>query len=728
MYRNRKAARFSILQLLSMALALVVTVATQAEPLFLPAPSSRSADLMPAQNQVVMQLMKQKTTQSISLIRLNLNAMKRDEVDLSLRADVSTKATKKRIDQRSDTDFTWYGQLSDVPGDAVLVINGDVLEGTIRHGTDLYKVQSVGAGLHSVIQIDQSKFPPDEPPSFKAKELKVNQMDAPAKPAAAGDAASDSSISSEVPVIEVLVAYTGAAETAKGGAASMSAMIQLAIDETNQSYQNSHINARLHLAHVDKVTYSETGKSYDTLVAELSGTSDGFMDGVHALRNTYAADVVVLIVNQSDYCGMADAIRATADTAFATVHYDCATGYYSFGHEIGHLQGARHNTEADSSTTPFTYGHGFHKASDWRTVMAYNCSPSCSRLQYWSSPSVSYGGTAMGTVAGEDNARVLSTTSTAVATFRNPDGTIWRYTGTPCAGNSCPGWQMLDNNPKTAAIAAAGTRLYQLHNNGAIWRYTGTPCTGNSCPGWQKLDNNSKTVSIVAAGTQLYQLHTDGAIWRSTGRPCVGNVCRGWQKLDNNPKAKAIVASGTKLYQLHNDGMIWVYTGTACSGNSCPGWQKLDNNPKAKAIVASGTKLYQLHNDGMIWVYTGTACTGNSCPGWQRLDNNPKTTAIVAGTKLYQLHNDGMIWVYTGTPCTGNSCPGWKRLDNNPKAQAIVAAGSKLYQLHNDGMTWVYTGPVCSGNSCPGWQRLDNNPKTKAIDAAGTALYQLHGN
>ena len=54
------------------------------------------------------------------------------------------------------------------------------------------------------------------------------------------------------------------------------------------------------------------------------------------------------------------------------------------------------------------------------------------------------------------------------------DGKIWRYTGPPCSGNSCPGWQMLDNNPATRAIVTSGGQLYQLHNSGKIWRYTGT--------------------------------------------------------------------------------------------------------------------------------------------------------------------------------------------------------------------------------------------------------------
>ncbi len=32
--------------------------------------------------------------------------------------------------------------------------------------------------------------------------------------------------------------------------------------------------------------------------------------------------------------------------------------------------------------------------------------------------------------------------------------------------------------------------LFQVHIDGSIWRYTGTPCSGNNCPGWQLLDNN----------------------------------------------------------------------------------------------------------------------------------------------------------------------------------------------------------------------------------------------
>jgi hypothetical protein len=188
---------------------------------------------------------------------------------------------------------------------------------------------------------------------------------------------------------------------------------------------------------------------------------------------------------------------------------------------------------------------------------------------------------------------------TTSATFAE-GAPIWRYTGTLCSNVSCPGWQRLDNTPKTVAIVAAGGHheqsLYQLHNDGWIWRFTGTPCSGASCSGWQRLDNNAKTIALAAASNQLYQLHNDGAIWRYTGKPCSGNSCPGWQQLDNNPKTVAIIGGGKQLYQLHKDGMIWRSTGKPCSGTSYPGWERLDNNPSTREIVATESHLYQRHN------------------------------------------------------------------------------------------------------------------------------------
>jgi hypothetical protein len=318
------------------------------------------------------------------------------------------------------------------------------------------------------------------------------------------------------------------------------------------------------------------------------------------------------------------------------------------------------------------------------------------------------------------------------------DGLTWRSTGAACAGESCPGWVKLDNNPRTKfSLAADGDnnrlyqlhapKLYQLHDNGAIWQSTGGACAGESCPHWQRLDNNPRTKAIAASGGRLFQLHQDGKIWRSNGRPCVDDSCPGWELIDNNPRTAKIVSSGGQLYQLHNNGHIWRFTGTACSGTSCPGWVRLDNNAATEDIASGGGQLYQKHRDGRIWRSTGRPCEGDRCPGWVMLDNNPRTRKIVAaGGLLHQLHTDGRIWTHTGVPCSGNSCPGWRLMDNNPRTVDIYAGGRELYQRHSDGKVWESTGQPCSGTSCPGWRMLDNNPRTTALTAAGGLLYQLH--
>ena len=143
-----------------------------------------------------------------------------------------------------------------------------------------------------------------------------------------------------------------------------------------------------------------------------------------------------------------------------------------------------------------------------------------------------------------------------VLTIRDASGQSQRFTqeqidswsglSAPCSGASCPGWQMIDNNPATAAIVA-GTALYQLHNTGRIWKAIGAPCTGASCRGWQLFDNNPASIAIYADGAQFYQLHNSGRVWKSTGSPCSGASCPGWQLFDNNAATGRVAAAGGRL-------------------------------------------------------------------------------------------------------------------------------------------------------------------------------------
>jgi hypothetical protein len=322
-------------------------------------------------------------------------------------------ATGQRVQQRSESDISWAGPLRDGTGWAQLVMMDGGVTGTVTVGYDSYSIEPLGNGLHAVSKIDQSRFPSEHSADVPAGALSINSVALTDKAPLADVTALANT------TINVMVVYTASAASAAGNIASK---IQLAVDETNQSYVNSGINITFNRVYTGQVTYSEANRSFSQHVSSLQGTTDGSMDNVHTLRNTYAADVVVLVVNDTEACGQAAAIKATATSAFAVADQSCITGYYSFGHEIGHLQGARHDRFVDGTLSPYQYGHGFIPSTkNWRTIMAYgnNCA-NCTRIQWWSNPLKTYPATGqvMGTTTYEDNARVLNLTAPTVAAFR----------------------------------------------------------------------------------------------------------------------------------------------------------------------------------------------------------------------------------------------------------------------------------------------------------------------
>ncbi|HEY7766766.1 M12 family metallo-peptidase, partial [Longimicrobium sp.] len=339
-------------------------------------------------------------------------------VRLAVAPGLNVVAVGERVQQRAAEDISWAGPVRGEHGWVQMVFMDGGVAATVTVGRTQYSIESLGNGLHAVSRIDQSGFPSEHTPDNPSGALSSSLDAAISGIREARSSGGDVGIAA-LTQINVLVAYTASAATAAG---TIGSKIQLAVDETNQSYVNSGININMVRVHTVQVTYNESNRSFSQHVSALQGTTDGLMDNVHTLRNTYAADVVALVVNDSEACGQAAAIKATASSAFMAAHYTCITGYYSFGHEIGHLQGARHDRFVDGSTSPYAYGHGFIPASkSWRTVMAYgnNCS-NCTRIQWWSSPLKTYPptGQVMGTAQYEDNARVLNLTAATVAAFR----------------------------------------------------------------------------------------------------------------------------------------------------------------------------------------------------------------------------------------------------------------------------------------------------------------------
>lgn len=360
-------------------------------------------------------------------------------LELNLFNDVSFKAVLKTAKKVSPKGVAYVGKLKGVGLSTVtMVVEDGLMAANVVFPGGAYQVRYAGDGVHVVSEVDQAAYPPEAEPI---------PADLPNDSGA--DEASADVASLRSPQIEVMVVYTDDARAAAGGTAAMNTLINLAITETNTSYSNSGITQRVRLAHAAEVSYDESGFNWNTTLNRLTNTSDGFLDNVHTLRNTYNADEVVLLVADSGSCGQAWLMMSVSNAfktnAFAVVNWDCATGYYSFGHELGHNMGAHHDWYMDDTkNSPYTYNHGYVNPGTttqtrWRTVMAYNneCADrgfSCTRIPYWSNPRKKYGGLKLGVAkntnstctAGSlnhpkcdaDNHLVLNKTAKTVAGFR----------------------------------------------------------------------------------------------------------------------------------------------------------------------------------------------------------------------------------------------------------------------------------------------------------------------
>lgn len=336
------------------------------------------------------------------------------EIGFNLFPTADFTGVVSKVEQDAGTT-TWTGKLKGVPkGYFIMVAVDGAFIAHVASPQGVYEVSNVGGDVYKVVQIDHSKMQ-DDPPG---------EMDTAGE---AGPVLKKNSLGSNADTgatLDVMVMYTTTARTAEGSTAAMKARVALAVAETNQAYANAGVTPRLRLVHTEEITYTESG-NIQTDVNRLTATTDGHMDIVHNLRNIYGADMVSLIVeNGGGYCGIAKAIMATAATAFDVTARSCATGYYSFGHEFGHLQGARHDTYVDPTNTPYAYGHGHtYPPGSWRTVMAYNnaCTAvgkNCTRLQYFSNPTKTYNTKPMGVAGTSENYRVLNNTAYTVANFR----------------------------------------------------------------------------------------------------------------------------------------------------------------------------------------------------------------------------------------------------------------------------------------------------------------------
>ncbi len=402
--------------LLTVALLPALAQAQSPAPLFRVVDAAETARLGVSTQRALAAISARRTTRAVRPIRFeNIEAFRsRTEGTFEI---VSGQQVQLRAVRFAHTagGFFWAGRSTE--GAAVqLSVVGNQVTGTVHTRDRAYTIQPLAGDLYALVELDPSALPADEPAGFEEKRGQGAESNH--ENALAPRFSRQSTNTGGSATIDVMVVYTSAAAQAAQNelASTIGNVVNWSIQSMNNTFYNSGLSVTAQLVHSAQVTYNESGDVY-TDVGRLQGSSDGYMDNVHTLRNTYYADVVVLLTATGNACGVVADIGGGASTAFATSKVDCAYSNYSVAHEIGHLAGARHNN--DSGTNPFAYAHGYENTSaGWRTVMAVLSN--AYRIPYWSDPDQSYYGAPMGTSSFSDNVRMWENAAATVAAFKSP--------------------------------------------------------------------------------------------------------------------------------------------------------------------------------------------------------------------------------------------------------------------------------------------------------------------
>ena len=355
------------------------------------------------------------------------------------------------MDQVTDYGY-WYGENNDDGSTFNYVQDGanNMAGSLVDIENDVVMQFKVENGNQTVIITNSSSFPPEYHHDINKRMLSIasdekqsNEQPSQAKKAPShssnlrgGKRTTRSLYDDNGGNLDIVVVWTKRAECRNAGLdadctltqetqTAMQNLVNLSIEETNTAYELSGVETRLLLAHSYRhPTYDE--KLFG-LYKSLFELGEGRIEGVHESRATYGGDLVAMVLDDTLYCGAAYS-GPTKDTMFSVVAWNCATGYFSFGHEVGHNLGLLHDRgSSNACDDDVNYNYGYRDPdARFRTILAYRCrtnqcdinaaNKKCTRIQRFSNPNIQYNDSPVGS-ATEDNARKLNEVSAEVAAY-----------------------------------------------------------------------------------------------------------------------------------------------------------------------------------------------------------------------------------------------------------------------------------------------------------------------
>ena len=278
---------------------------------------------------------------------------------------------------------------------------------------------------------------------------------------------------------KVLIVYTPAALAFAGSQAGMNNLIAQSITRANNASINSNLGMDFILAHSEAVMYekasvAEGGSSTD--LYRLRNKTDNFMDNVHALRDTYAADFVHLFSFISDTGGLGYILNTKYgqdNLGFALTRVQQLEFTDTFIHELGHNMGASHASGQNTQQGPTQWTNWPENtwSAGWRflgnankyycSLMAYESGTywpdgiGSVRISFFSSPLFTHQDQTIGNQVSADNARSLKAMKQIVSRYR--DENTLQY----CSASG--------SNASTLNLAITNINLNGL-TNPSVWK------------------------------------------------------------------------------------------------------------------------------------------------------------------------------------------------------------------------------------------------------------------
>ena len=308
------------------------------------------------------------------------------QVGLNLWPDSQFDALIERT-RRTSGGYSLSGRLAGIPhGATTLVVNGDVVVGTVWTPSGLYDIRTVD-GVQVVRQVDVASLPPLAEPVLANATDWPRWAPQPSRKYQSSDANANGRESDDGSVVDLLVLWTAAAAKHVGGIDNVKALIDLGVANANDAYARSGVAFRLSLVGSEQTDIPDTVSIRFPAPEEEQAWEEALAaswDAAYAVRDRVGADILTVVMLMGPLGGIAMQMQELSadfeELAFNLVSVE-RLPYTTLAHEIGHNMGLQHDRHVNPVGGVFPYSHGYvnqrafdprsSRDSCWVTIMAY---------------------------------------------------------------------------------------------------------------------------------------------------------------------------------------------------------------------------------------------------------------------------------------------------------------------------------------------------------------------